>query len=240
MENSMGETRERGLAGYRRYAIYVVPEGGFHDAGTAWLGWDALAGRAVAQPHLSGLPGPPEPLTATPRKYGFHGTVKPPFRLAEGMDAQGLHAALQAFCAESAAVTLPGLAVRRLGGFVAVVPEAPSAALADLAGATVAALDRFRAPPTEADLARRRKAGLTARQNDLLARWGYPYVMEEFRFHLTLTGRLPGAQADRARAALADYLDPVLPRPWSIDSLCLLGEAKDGRFHVLRRCPLTG
>jgi hypothetical protein len=99
-----------------------------------------------------------------------------------------------------APVTIPSLEVRRLGGFIAVVPTEPSAALADLAAATVAALDPFRAPPSEAELARRRKARLSDRQEALLMKWGYPYVMEEFRFHLTLTGRLDRRRRRPGRA----------------------------------------
>ena len=48
----------------------------------------------------------------------------------------------------------------------------------------------FARPPGAAELERRRKAGLSAAQEKMLLRWGYPYVLDEFRFHLTLTGRL--------------------------------------------------
>ena len=72
----------------KRFAIYYAPRGGaFADAAAAWLGWDLTRGRAVAQPDLPGLvdlPGLAD-LTAEPRKYGFHGTIKPPFRLAGGL-----------------------------------------------------------------------------------------------------------------------------------------------------------
>jgi putative phosphonate metabolism protein len=225
---------------FRRYGIYVVPEGAFHAAGAAWLGWDMVRGTAVAHPDLPGLPGHPADLTATPRKYGFHGTVKPPFRLAEGTDPDALGDAVAAFCAARAPVEVPALAVRRLGGFVAVVPDAPCPALSDLAAAAVAALDPFRAAPDAAELARRRRSGLTERQEALLQAWGYPYVMEEFRFHLTLTGKLPVADADTARAALAAHFAPVLPRPFRIASLCLVGEDAEGLFHLVHRYTLSG
>ena len=228
------------LGGYRRYGIYVVPEKELHAVGAAWLGWDSGAGIDVDHPDVPGLPDAAEVLTRTPRKYGFHGTVKPPFHLADGTDADGLHQAAEAFCTKRAPVTIPKLEVRRLGGFIAVVPSEPSAELADLAAAAVEALDPFRAPPTEAELARRRKARLTERQEALLMQWGYPYVMEEFRFHMTLTGRLDPKAADQARAALARHFDPMLPHPWTIGSLCLMGEDAEGRFHLLHRYTLAG
>lgn len=228
------------MNGFRRYGLYVVPEGGLYRAGADWLGWDSVAGGPVAQPDLPGLPDSPATLTATPRKYGFHGTVKPPFRLADGVDAAGLDAAARAFCAGHPPVTIPAMAVRRLGGFVAIVPEEPSAALADLAGATVAALDAFRAPPGEAELARRRKSRLTERQEALLARWGYPYVMEEFRFHLTLTGSLAPDAAEAAQGVLARHFAPHLAGSVSIGSLCLMGEDAAGMFHLIHRYTLSG
>lgn len=228
------------MDGFKRFGLYVVPEGAFYRAGADWLGWDSVAGATVAHPDLPGLPGAAAEITATPRKYGFHGTVKPPFRLAEGTDAAGLDAAARAFCATRAPVTIPALETRRLGGFIAVVPAEPSEALSDLAAATVAALDPFRAPPSEAELARRRKAGLSDRQEALLARWGYPYVMEEFRFHLTLTGKLPRAEAEATRDILAAHLAPVLPAPFVIDSLCLMGEDAEGMFHLVHRYTLSG
>jgi len=225
---------------FRRYGIYVVPEGAFYAAGAVWLGWDSVAGIPVSHPDVSDLPDTAEVMTATPRKYGFHGTIKPPFFLAEGTDVDTLHEAAAAFCASRAPLTIRQLEVRRLGGFIAVVPSEPNAALADLAGATVEALDAFRAPPSEAELTRRRKAGLSDRQEALLQRWGYPYVMEEFRFHLTLTGRLPSDKADQARETLAAYMAPALPQPWTLDSVCLMGEDEEGRFHLVHRYTFAG
>lgn len=220
---------------FKRYGIYVVPEGAFFAEVSSWLGWDAATGRAVPQPDL---PLDADALTAAPRKYGFHGTIKPPFALADGCSASDLAAALEAFCATQAPVEVPALEVRRLGGFVAFVPAVPSAALADLAGATVKTLDPFRAPASDSELARRRQAGLSPRQEALLQRWGYPYVMEEFRFHMTLTGRTP--DADTVRDVLAAHFAPVLPRPFEIDTLALMGEAENGHFHLIQRCTLSG
>ena len=191
------------LGGYRRYGIYVVPEGELHAAGAAWLGWDAEAGIPVDHPDVPGLPAAAELLTpnAAQIRLPRDGETALP-SCGRHRLRRVLHAAAEAFCRTQAPVTIPTLEVRRLGGFIAVVPSEPSAELADLAAATVEALDAFRAPPSEAELARRRKARLTERQETLLMQWGYPYVMEEFRFHLTLTGRLDPVAADQARAAL--------------------------------------
>lgn len=229
------------MQGYRRYAIYWAPDPGpLADFTAAWLGWNPATGRAVPHPPVGRLPRPVAEITATPRRYGFHGTIKPPFRLAAGTDAVGLDRAAAALSARLAPLSLPGLALHRIGGFLALTPEGDAAPLAALAAEVVRGLDRFRAPPEAAEIARRRPERLTPRQRALLDAWGYPYVMDEFRFHLTLTGDLVQAEADAVAAALAPGLAPLLPRPFRIDSLSLFGEDGSGLFHSLRRYALSG
>ncbi|GHE01200.1 phosphonate metabolism protein [Defluviimonas sp. 20V17] len=229
------------MTDYARYAIYYTPPpGALADFGARWLGWDAARGRARAHFDLPALPRPVADLTAAPRKYGFHGTLKPPFRLAPGQSRATLDTALEDLAARLAPVTLAGLRLARLGGFLALVPEGEAAALAALAAEVVARLDAFRAPPTRDELQRRRAAGLSPAQEANLLRWGYPYVMEEFRFHLTLTGALPPEAAEATRAALAPVLAPLQPRPFVLDALSLCGEDGAGRFHLLHRVPLSG
>lgn len=228
------------MEGYRRYAIYAAPDGPLGAWAASWLGWDAEAGAAVPHPRVPGLMQPVEMLTAAPRRYGFHGTVKPPFRLAEGASVADLHAATYALCEASAPVRLGGLRLARLGGFLALVPQGEAAALGALAQRMVEGLDGFRAPPDAAESARRRPETLSPRQRALLDEWGYPFVAEEFHFHLTLTGNLPSDIAARTEAALALELQGLLPAPFTVDSLCLFGEGADGRFRLLHRYALSG
>lgn len=225
---------------FRRYAIYYAPRAGdFADRAAAWLGRGAWGG-TVPHPALAGLPLPLEDLTATPRRYGFHGTIKPPFALAAGMGVDGLREAVASLAAGLGAVGFARLRLERIGGFLALVPEGNQAAVQMLAAKVVAALDPFRAPLTEADIARRRPARLTARQRELLDLWGYPYVMEEFRFHLTLTGDLAAGVAEVVLPVAQGWFGPALPEPFRIEDLCLFGEAADGRFHLLHRYALAG
>ena len=221
---------------YSRFAIYYVPPAGdLADFGAAWLGWDIVAGRAVAQPDLPGL----EDITATPRVYGFHGTLKPPFRLADGASQSDLEGATAALADGLEPARCDGLSLKAMGRFLALTPDGDKASVQRVAAACVRGLDSFRAPATEAELARRRAAGLTPRQEALLAEWGYPFVMEEFRFHLTLSGRLP-------RDSIAPWTDrlkthlPALPAPFVIDQIALCGERADGRFELIHRYTLAG
>ncbi|MFY0692767.1 MAG: DUF1045 domain-containing protein [Paracoccaceae bacterium] len=226
---------------FKRYAIYYTPsEGALAEFGAAWLGWDMAKGAVVAHPAIAGLPAPVHEITQAPRRYGFHGTIKPPFRLADGHDPDALAVALDALCRIYAPVTLAGLELSRLGGFLALVPRGDAAALGALAAQVVAALDAFRAPLLTAELDRRRQADLTQLQDAYLERWGYPYVMEAFRFHLTLTSRLEPDALAATEAALAPHLAPLLPAPFEIRDLTLVGEAGDGMFHTLHRFALSG
>jgi hypothetical protein len=213
-----------------RYAIYCLPEGRFGAEGATWLGWDAAAGRA--------LPVPPEraPWVATPRRYGFHATLKPPFRLAEDANPGDLGRALARLAARIAPARADGLEAVVLDGFVAFRPRGASSALADVAARCLVELDAFRAPAPPEELARRRAAGLSPRQEAMLQHWGYPYVLDEFQFHVTLSGRVEDAPAV-LRAAKAHFSAP--PAPFMLDAIALC-EEREGMFRLRHRYPLTG
>lgn len=217
---------------FQRYAVYWVGQGEFAALGAAWLGWDNVAGVAIDQP--AGV----APWTEEPRRYGFHGTVKAPFRLAPGWDQPRLCAAFAGLCAGLAPVVLQGLTMARLGSFLALVPRGDAAALQDLAFAVVRGLDAARAPLTPAEIARRRPESLSPRKRQLLDEWGYPHVAEEFRFHLTLSSSLPADVLTQVEPRAAGHFDP-LPRPFAITDLGLLGES-EGRFRLIARHDLTG
>ena len=224
------------MEGYQRYAVYYAPEPGpLATFGASWLGWDAARGRRLDPPDLPGLPLPTTGITESPRRYGFHATIKPPFHLTPGRGAEALDDALADLCGWLKPVSLEGLELTRLGHFLALGPRGPVTELASLATHVVMALDDFRAAPSGDEISRRRPEGLTETQRALLRRWGYPYVMEEFRFHMTLTGRLTGTALDATEAVLAGELAPLLPRPFPVTSLCLFGERRDGWFRLLRR-----
>lgn len=225
---------------FTRYAIYYAPPtdaawGGF---ATSWLGWDMQAGQTVAQPNLPSLD--LAAITQVPRKYGLHATLKPPMRLADGQNLAGLQVACDALAAQQAPVTLEGLHLARLGRFLALRVTGDETALSRLAAACVQELDHFRTPASEAELAKRRASGLSPAQDANLLAWGYPFVLDQFRFHITLTGKLPKAELPAVEAALATHLIPLLPTPLVIRDFALVGEDDAGRFHMIQRYALTG
>ncbi len=213
-----------------RYAVYFAPPAGSeHDrVGSRWLGRDARSGAALAQPAVPGLePARLAALTAAPRRYGLHATLKPPFRLHPETDFGQLDAALAAL-----ATTLPPVRFRaglaRLDGFVAWRPLEAHGVLSEIAAACVTELDCLRTPAPEEEVARRRRNGLGARQDELLRRWGYPYVLDEFRFHLSLSERLDDEDTPRVLEALARECNGLEEEPLLFDALALFVQAEEG------------
>lgn len=224
----------------QRYAVYYAPrEGAFAYRANDWLGTEPGSRRDLPQPVLAGI-GDPRGITVEPRRYGFHGTLRAPFRPAEGVDEATIRSTVAGLAARLAPVVCKRLQLEVLDGFVALTPMGCEAALLDFGAAVVEATDPLRAPLTEGEIARRRPESLSPRQRELLDRWGYPFVMEEFRFHLTLTDRLSADAAGPVRDALQVHFAPVLPQPFVIEDLCLFGEDAAGRFHLLHRYALTG
>ena len=225
----------------KRFAVYYAPRpGAFADCAAGWLGRDAGTGAELPRPGWPGLPRPAAEITRDPARYGFHGTLRAPFRPAEGVTAETVATAVAGLAARLAPVACTGLVLENLHGFLALTPQGCEAALLEFGAAVVEGTEALRAPLTPQEIARRRPDRLSARQRKLLDLWGYPFVMEEFRFHLTLTDHLPADEGAAVAQVLAHHFAPVLPRPFVIQDLCLFGEDGDGRFHLMHRYALTG
>ena len=218
----------------RRYALYWLPAPGSGLAafGNAVLGYDNATGAPVPHPF-----GDLAAVTAGARVYGFHATLKAPMRLAPGAGEADLVAAARDLADGHPPVPLGPLTVAALGPFLALVPKAPPPELGLLAAECVAALDPLRAVLSEAERAKRRPERLAPRGRALLARWGYPYVFEAFRFHMTLTDALP--EPDRAAwlRRLTDAYAASEPEPAVIEAVCLLSQDGSGPFRLLARLP---
>jgi hypothetical protein len=222
-----------------RIALYYAPaaDDPLHKRASAWLGRDAVSDAEIPQPAIAGVD--IAEITADARGYGFHATLKPPFRLQGDVDA-ALQTARQ-FAACTSPFALPPLRITDLDGFLALRESAPCSPLNALADGAVAALDAHRAPPTEAEIARRKPETLSPHQRAYLRDWGYPYVFAEWRFHMTLTRRLTLAEKaiilPVVTEALADA--PALSR--IVSDICVFVQAAPGApFTILERLTLRG
>lgn len=230
--------------GKARYAIYYTPdpETALWRFGAHWLGRDSAKGNVIEQLVVKGLdPQRLKEITASPRHYGFHATLKPPFRLAKGLDRETLDEALEAFVAAHPPIKVPALELAALDGFIALRPKKSSADLQGLAAACVKEFDSFRAAPSDKELEKRLQADLTKAQKALLKQWGYPYVMDEFRFHMTLTERLDDKERGAVFKVLSRLTDEILDdKPWTLDMLTLKRQKNpDAPFDVVKCYPLT-
>ena len=221
-----------------RHAIFACPprDDPLTALAARWLGRDAWSGGSVVQPGIEGI----ADATTFPRRYGFHATIVAPFRAADGTGAEEIDATLDAFAAGEAPIALP-LRIERLGAFLALAPAEPSEALDAMAARAVRAFHPLCAAPTPDEFARRHPDRLTERQRGHLARWHYPYVMDEFRYHMTLTGPLRGEEVDRLRRAAEAHFPAGVLAAHTLDGLARYAEPAPGApFTLARRAPLAG
>ncbi|MFP4538254.1 MAG: DUF1045 domain-containing protein [Dichotomicrobium sp.] len=227
---------------FARYAIFWLPpaDSALAQFGREWFGLCPEAGE-VGAPAGFGLPADlAAEAVARPRRYTLHGTIVAPFRPATRVSAAEIAAELRRFCARRAVVRTEPLRLMRLARHLALMPEGRTAALDWLAADCVTHFNRFRAPTTDADMARYPAGDYTEGQRRNARQFGYPYVLSDFRFHVTLAGPLAPDRLERVEAALATRLEPLADAPLEIASLCLLGEADQAApFRLVERCALA-
>jgi putative phosphonate metabolism protein len=224
-----------------RYAIYFVPVANtaLYRFGASVLGYDSYSGQAHEL--IEGVDAPVwRELVHEPSIYGFHATLKAPFYLAERATEDDLVRTLVDLAAIQPAVLVGELALRELGSFIALVPANPVPVLDRLAETCVREFDRFRAPMSEQERARRLVPALTDRQVENLGRWGYPYVFEDFRFHMTLTGSHGVQKRSKALKFLCEKFEQ-LPgaAPMTVDQIVIARQNdRASPFRVIEIAPL--
>ena len=232
------------MEGFERYAIYYAPASGsaLMRYGCGWLGRDPETGAVMAPPKTVDLTETQiNDFTRSPRRYGFHGTLKPPFALSRECSIHDLDLALQALSGQLSSAKSGPLKLHRIGSFLCLVPTGDQGGIERVAGAVVRELDRFRGPQSEEQLAKRRERGLTDKQEAYLQRYGYPYVMDEFRFHLTLTDSLAREDMEVVQPVLQKLMSEVYDEDFQIRELCLFADPGANKpFQLLKRYALSG
>lgn len=222
-----------------RVAVYYTPQPDdplFAEAAT-WLGRDPESDAPVPQPDITNI----AEVTAEPRLYGFHATLKPPMRLKQGYQWFDVIGAATQVASRIAPFELPQLAVSDVHGFLALRETSACAPLQALADACVEHLDHLREPLTDDEIARRRRARLTSQQDAMLLRWGYPYVFETWFFHMTLTRRLNAAEKEVFMPAAEAYFERAIVRPRQVSDICLFVQpAANEPFVIEERLLLRG
>jgi len=231
-------------ARFERYALYWTPEqeSPLAEFGRGWFGHDIEAGETVAERDSRGLGlNRLEQITGIPRRYGFHATLLAPFRLSDGMAVRGLKDRVQRFATQREPVKVGRLQLVRIADFLALAPQNDVFTLEAFHTECAFAFDRFRAPLSDTERARRLAPGLSYSQRLMLAQWGYPYMLADYRFHLTLTGPLDQSESDAIMGKLAANLQDICERPLTFKSISLCGDPGAGQpMKVLARIQLEG
>jgi len=227
-----------------RYAIYFTPppDSPLARFGAGVIGYDCFDRADVPHRLIDGIdPAMLELATVEPRRYGFHATLTAPFQLAPGTGDDQIAAAFSAFAASHAPVTVGALRVAAISRFIVLSPTEPYPAVEAFADSCLMAFDRYRAPLTDAERARRIAAGLSTRQIQLLERWGYPYVLDEFRFHMTLAGPIPDNERTAFKKSLSKAFNGLTRDHLELGEVSLMRQDDPAsRFYVLARHRLTG
>ncbi len=226
-----------------RYAIYYTPPpfSALARFGAGVIGYDCFDAADIAYARLDGIdPNIHKLMTIDPRRYGFHATIVAPFYL-QGYSEDELVAAASAYAMKTAPVHIGRLTLAAIGDFIALVPAKVNGGILQLVAACLETFDAYRAPLSAADRERRLKPGLTRHQIELMDRWGYPYVLDEYRFHMTLTGVLPERVRNEFRLALDQAFAERTTDSFELDAISVMRQDDVGaRFRVLRRCALRG
>lgn len=227
-----------------RFAIYYAPSSSslLWSLGRQWLSHNGPAEKGIIPNSFSCFTAARlAEITDSPRHYGLHGTLKAPFRLAKHRDEEELHSCLNSFVRQHKPFVTPPLCLRLLNDFFCLCPERRSIEIDTLAAECVQVFDEFRAPLNQIELDRRKADALTEDEKHNLFTWGYPYVMEQFRFHITLTDRIDDEhERELLQTCLGDFFAPVLGEPLTVDGISLFVEPSPGEpFFCSRHYPFS-
>ncbi len=220
-----------------RVAIYATPviDSDWWDRGSQWLGRCASRQSILPMPVIHGLDAARQQmLTAEPRRYGWHATLKAPMRLASHVDLTALRGSLELICKDHRSIELPDLAVARMGSFLALRTANAPITLGALANDCVQRLQPLAATLSDDEIKRRRHVPLSPHEDALMLAWGYPWVLDRFRFHYSLTGSLQGVEEELVEhliaAANAHFADLS---PYRLDCVSIFIEPTAGADFVL-------
>ena len=162
-------------------------------------------------------------LLGRPRHYGFHATLKAPFELSDASSEQRLLDAVEALAQTLSTCSLAGLKVKEFNGFAALAFDQQPASVAELARLCLLELEPHRAPLSDFDYQRRDPARLSPRQRQNLSDYGYHHVLEDFDFHMTLSGAL-GQKKKPFLAFLEREYARIASDTAMLDRLCVFSQ----------------
>ncbi|WP_290919709.1 DUF1045 domain-containing protein [Halodesulfovibrio sp.] len=227
-----------------RYAIYYTPPRNslLESAGIHWLGRTPLRYGQIPKDIPEGFfKQEYYQIIEAPRWYGFHGTIRAPFELAKNVTPEAFIKEISQICRNHAPFSFAGLSINCFGGFLALTPTAASPDLLKLHSDLTRRLDHLRPQLSRFDLKRHLDKKLSERQERLLRRFGYPFVLEEFKFHMTLTGTIEDRLRRSYKEKLESILNPYLTESIPVNEVTVFMQPdRKTPFVEYTRIPLTG
>ena len=234
---------------YSRYAIYYAPpkESSLEEFGRYWFGWDPLNAKLINNKHrinylnrfgiknLINI----DKNVLIPKKYGFHGTLIPPFKLNKNYSTNTLFKKTEEIAKKFKKFKFYKFKLKKINNFYAFVQNKKNNNINKLSNRLVRELFKFRSPLTKKEIDRRNPSKLSKLQLSILYKWGYPYLMSEFNFHMTLASEVTGNKLYSELKKIEKNKEIILNEINNFDKIYIFGENQKGMFENLENFSLS-
>ena len=174
-----------------------------------------------------------------PAKYGFHATLKAPFRLKRNVKTKNFYDVISHIAAQHSRFKIKGLKIVYSKKFTFITSRKPNKLLINLENDLVKHLDTFRAELNKTEIKKRIPDSLTFKQNKYLKEWGYPFVFDQFKFHMTLMNQNNNKLSNKQKLELEKLIYKISNNVIEFNEISLLGENKNGHFEEIKRFKLN-
>ena len=174
-----------------------------------------------------------------PAKYGFHATLKAPFRLKRNVKTKNFYDVISHIAAQHSRFKIKGLKIVYSKKFTFITSRKPNKLLRNLENDLVKHLDTFRAELNKTEIKKRIPDSLTFKQNKYLKEWGYPFVFDQFKFHMTLMNQNNNKLSNKQKLELEKLIYKISNNVIEFNEISLLGENKNGHFEEIKRFKLN-
>ena len=174
-----------------------------------------------------------------PAKYGFHATLKAPFRLKRNVKTKNFYDVISHIAAQHSRFKIQGLKIVYSKKFTFITSRKPNKLLINLENDLVKHLDTFRAELNKKEIKKRIPDSLTFKQNKYLKEWGYPFVFDQFKFHMTLMNQNNNKLSNKQKLELEKLIYKISNNVIEFNEISLLGENKNGHFEEIKRFKLN-
>ncbi len=234
---------------YSRYAIYYAPpkESNLEEFGRYWFGWDPLNAKLINNKqrinYLNGFGIKNlkniDKNVLIAKKYGFHGTLIPPFRLNKNYSTNLLFKKTEDIAKKFKKFKFYKFKLKKINNFYAFVQNKKNNNINKLSNRLVRELFKFRSPLTKKEIDRRNPSKLSKLQLNILYKWGYPYLMSEFSFHMTLASEVTGNKLYFELKKIEKNKEIILNEINNFDKIYIFGENQKGMFENLENFSLS-